>query len=83
MIDINIRLATPIPSEINNLDKTDFPNFDQNNQINHDESDHLFFTVLKPLNYSNHANIYCQENITPIKYFTDKQQKITIQETLS
>jgi dihydrofolate synthase/folylpolyglutamate synthase len=31
MIDINIRLATPIPSEINHLDKTDFPNFDQNN----------------------------------------------------
>ena len=31
MIDINIRLATPIPSEISNLDKTGFPNFDQNN----------------------------------------------------
>jgi len=31
MIDINIRLATPLPSEINNLDKTDFANFDQNN----------------------------------------------------
>jgi hypothetical protein len=31
MIDINIRLATPLPSEINNLDKTEFPDFDQNN----------------------------------------------------
>ena len=31
MIDINIRLATPIPSEISNLDKTDFPNSNQNN----------------------------------------------------
>ena len=31
MIDINIRLATPIPSEISNLDKTKFPDFDQNN----------------------------------------------------
>ncbi len=31
IIDINIRLVTPLPSEISTLDKTELPNFGQNN----------------------------------------------------